>query len=267
MRAAHHYPTALTEARGELLQSLLPKRKWRPSGPGRPPGDVRRIVNGLLYVNKTGGPWFLVPKDVGHWSTIEGSCKRWRCEGVWAGARETLRQWARRYLGRNPEPSAGSSDAQRIKTATQNEAIGSDGTKNIQGRTRHSRVDPLGLSMAGVVTSADTEDRLGVVEWLSQYVAEGVKRLRNIGVEGAYPAEWREEWGRDLKQTHHIDLEATTHKAGKGFQVMPGRWAVERTFACLLNDRCHRRDSERLTAHSAAMIQMSMIRLLLQRWA
>jgi putative transposase len=49
--------------------------------------------------------------------------------------------------------------------------------------------------------------------------------------------------------------------------VIPWRWAVERTFAWLLNDRRHSRDDERLTANSAAMIQMSMIRLLLNRWA
>ena len=68
---------------------------------------------------------------------------------------------------------------------------------------------------------------------------------------------------RGLKQTHKIDLEATTNKEGKGFQVIPWRWAVERTFAWLLNDRRHSRDYERLTANSAAMIQISMIRLLL----
>ena len=180
---------------------------------------------------------------------------------------EMLRQGERRDLGRNPEPSAGSIDSQRIKTATQNEAIGFDGHKKIKGRKRPILVDTLGLIMAVVVTSADTDDRLGLVEWLSQYVADGVKRLRKIWVDGAYPAEWLEAWVRSLKQTHKIALEATTNKEGKGFQVIPWRWAVERTFAWLLNDRRHSRDYERLTANSAAMIQISMIRLLLTRWA
>ena len=179
----------------------------------------------------------------------------------------TLRQWERRWLGRQPAPSAGSLDSQRIKTATQSEDVGFDGNKKIKGRKRHILVDTLGLIIAVAVTSADTDARLGWVEWLSQYVADGVKRLRNIWVDGAYPAEWLEEGVRGLKQTPNIDLEATTNKEGKGFQVIPWRWAVERTFAWLLNDRRHRRDSERLTTHSAAMIQMSMIRLLLNRWA
>lgn len=73
-------------------------------------------------------------------------------------------------------------------------------------------------------------------------------------------------WVRDLKRTHKIELEVT-NKEGLGFQVIPWRWAVERTFAWLLNDRRHSRDYEALTANSEAMIQLSMIRLLLKRLA
>jgi transposase len=228
---------------------------------------VRRLVNGLLYVNQTGGQWRLVPKEFGHGHTIYGDCKRWRRDGVWARVMETRRQWARRGLGRKPEPSAGRMDSQRIKTATQTEDIGCDGHKKINGRKRHILVDTLGVIMAVVVTDAGTDDRLGLVEFLAQYCADGVKRLRKLWVDGAYPAAWLEEWVRGVKQTHTIDLEATTHKEGKGFHVIPWRWAVERTCAWLLNDRRHSRDSERLTANSAAMIQMSMIRLLLNRLA
>ena len=267
MSTVYDYATDVTDDQWELLQPLLPEHTWRPGGPGRPPCDVRRMLNGILYLNQTGCQWRLVPKEFGHWSTIYGYVKRWRRDGVWARVMETLRQWERRSLGRQPEPSAGSIDSQSIKTATQSEDIGFDGNKKLKGRKRHILVGTLGLIIAVVVTSADTADRLGLVELLSQYFADGVKRLRKVWVEGAYPAEWLEEWVRGLKQTHTIDLEATTNKEGKGFQVIPWRWAVERTCAWLRNDRRHSRDDERLTANSAAMIQMSMIRLLLNRWA
>jgi transposase len=119
--------------------------------------------------------------------------------------------------------------------------------------------------MAVVVTDASTEARVGLGELLSAYFADGVKRRRKIWVDGAYPAAVLDEWVRGLKQTHKINLESTAHKAGTGCQVVPWRWAVERTCAWLLNDRRHSRDYERLTANSAAMIQMSMICLLLTR--
>jgi putative transposase len=164
MSADYRYPTDVTDEQWELLQSLLPEPTWCPGGPGRPPCDVRRIVNGILYVNKTGCQWRLVPKEFGHWNTIYGYFKRWRRDGVWARVMETLRQWERRCLGRKPEPSAGSIDSQSIKTATQNEDIGFDGNKKIKGRKRHILVDTLGLIIAVVVTDAGTDDRLGLVE-------------------------------------------------------------------------------------------------------
>jgi putative transposase len=164
MSADHRYLTDLTDEQWETLQSLLPERTWRPGGPGRPPCDLRRIVNGILYVNKTGCQWRLLPKEFGHWNTISGYFKRWRRDGVWARVMETLRQWERRCLGRKPEPSAGSIDSQSIKTATQNEDIGFDGHKKITGRKRHILVDTLGVIIAVVVTDAGTDDRLGLVE-------------------------------------------------------------------------------------------------------
>ncbi len=257
----------MTDEQWELLDSLLPERKWKPGGSGRPPIDVRQVLNGILYLNKTGCQWRLLPKDFGHWSTIYGYFKRWRRAGLWARLMEALRQRERRLQGRQPEPSAGSVDSQSIKTATQHEDIGYDGHKKIKGRKRHILVDTLGLIIGVVVTDAGTDDRQGLVEVLTAYFADGVTRLRKLWVDGAYPAEWLEQWVRDLKQTHKIDLESTTNKAGKGFQVIPWRWAVERTFSWLLNDRRQSRDYERLTVNSAAMIQVSMIRLLLKRLA
>ena len=185
---------------------------------------------------------------------------------MWATLMEALRQRERRRQGRHVEPSAGSVDSQSIKTATQATEVGVDGGKQVKGRKRHLLVDTLGLLIAVVVTAANTEDRVGLLLLVTHYFVGGVRRLRKLWVDAGYQAEWLVQWVREVKQTHKIDLEVTPHE-GKGFQVVPWRWVVERSFAWLLNDRRHSRDYERLTTNSEAMIQLSMIRLLLKRLA
>lgn len=266
MSTSCHYPTDVSDAQWEVLHLLLPKPTWRPDGPGRKPVDLRRVVDGIFYVNKTGCQWRMVPTDFGAWQTVYGYVRRWRRAGVWREGMDTLRHWERQGQGRLPEPSAGCADSQSIKTATQGQDVGFDRHKKVKGRKRHILVDTLGLIVAVVVTAANTDDRPGLVELLQRYFASGVTRLRKLWVDGGYEAQWLRDWVRGLKCTHKIDLEVVEH-TGKGFQVVKHRWKVERAFAWLLNDRRHSRDYERLTASSEAMIQVSMIRLLLKRLA
>jgi len=266
MSTAGDYPTDMSDAQWEVLQLVLPTPKWHPGGPGRKPIELRRVLNGIFYVNKTGCQGRMLPTNIGNAHTIYGYFRRWRREGIWARIMDTLRQWERQSQGRLPEPSACCADSQSIKTATQHEAVGFDGNKKVKGRKRHSLVDTLGLLVAVVVTAANTDDRLGLVLLLQRYFASGVKRLRKLWVDGGYHAQWLCNWVRGLKQTYKVALEVVEH-TGKGFQVVKHRWKVERTFAWLLNDRRHSRDYETLTTSSEAMIQISMIRLLLKRLA
>ena len=266
MSTCYHYPTDVSDAQWAVLAPLLPQPTWRPGGPGRQPIELRRVINGIFYVTKTGCQWRMMPKDVGHWNTIYGYFRRWRRAGLWARVMETLRQWERQCQGRLPEPSAGCADSQSIKTATQGTDVGFDGNKQVKGRKRHILIDTLGLLLAVVVTAANVDDRQGLVELLRHYMTPRVKRLRKIWVDKGYTAQWLWEWARSLKRTHKIDVEVV-ERTGKGFEVVKQRWKVERTLAWLLNDRRHSKDYERLTASSEAMIQISMIRLLLKRLA
>ena len=266
MSTCCQYETDLTDGQWEGLHPLLPPRQGRPGGPGRPPCDRRRMLNGILSVKKTGGQWRMRPKDLGHWETVYGDFRRWRRAGVWERVMTELRQVERRCQGRLAAPAAGAIDSQSVKTATQGREVGFDRHKKIKGRKRHLLVDTRGLIVAVVVTAAHVDDRQGLMALLHSYVADGVTRLRKLWVDGGYRAEWLRVWVGGLKRTHKIDVEVV-EQTGKGFRGVPHRWVVERTFAWLLNYRRHRCDYEVLTANREAMIQISMIHLLLKRLA
>ena len=197
----------------------------------------------------------VAPAAAGVWSLENrGYFHRWSGTGFASRERQ----------GRKPQPSAGSVDSQRVKTATQKQAKGYDAGKRVHGRKRHALVDTLGLLIRVLVTPADTTDREGLMGVLSAYFASGVQRLKKLWVDGSYRGDSLKEWVAALKQSHKIDLEVV-EKQGTGFAVLPRRWVVERTFAWLLNYRRHAKDYEGVPRHSEALIHIAMIHLLLKR--
>ena len=82
---------ALTEAQWERLQKFLPPQKPRV---GRPNHDHRRIINGILWILKTGAPWRDLPDRYGPWRTVASRFYRWQKAGVWDRILAGLQQHA-----------------------------------------------------------------------------------------------------------------------------------------------------------------------------
>ena len=70
----------LTNEQWARLAPLLPPEKPHT---GRPNLDHRRIVNGILWILRTGAPWEDLPARYGTRGTVSSRFYRWRKAGIW----------------------------------------------------------------------------------------------------------------------------------------------------------------------------------------
>lgn len=76
MRRRHE----LTDEQWNKIEPLLPPQQPET---GRPRKNHRRIINGILWILRTGAPWRDLPERYGPWQTVYGRFNRWRKKGVW----------------------------------------------------------------------------------------------------------------------------------------------------------------------------------------
>jgi putative transposase len=236
------YPSDLTDAEWEVLEPLIPE-----VSPNATTETIarREIVNGILYVLRSGCPWRSLPHDLPAWGTVYFSFRTWRNEGIWDQVLQVLRKRMRQKQGRDEEPSAAVIDSQSIKTsAVRGPEKGIDMGKKIWGRKRHALVDVEGNLMDVKVTAASDSDLAGGKKLL-QPMKEQFPRMKLIWGDSHYGGsliDWvKEQLGWDVEVVQGLGTvpdvatepsEPKEKRSKRGFKVLPRRLR-RRTELCL----------------------------------
>jgi transposase len=255
------YASDVTEAEWALIGPHLPK----PARIGRPRKTcLRAVVNAILYMASTGCQWRALPKGFPPRSTVQGYFYRWSLEGVFARINHALVMAGREKAGREASPSAGVIDSQSVKTTESGGPRGFDAGKKIKGRKRHIVTDTQGHLVGLVVHPANIQDRDGACFVLAS-IRYLYPWLRHVFADAGYA-------GKKLRRalakmgTWKLDI-VRRSDAAKGFELLPRRWVVERTFAWL--NRCRRlaKDFEASIDSAVSWIFVAHIRTLTRRIA
>jgi transposase len=134
------YPSDLTDAQWANLEPLLKPPGLDRHGGGRPRKyELRRIVDALLYVVKTGCQWRQMPVNFPPWQSVYQQFRTWRDGGVWECATKALREQGRKAKGRNATPTVAIIDSQSAKTVLKGGNVVTTRARKSKGASATSR--------------------------------------------------------------------------------------------------------------------------------
>ncbi|MFT9088939.1 MAG: IS5 family transposase [Acetobacter okinawensis] len=249
-RKTKRYPSDMTDEEWERIAPLMPE----PGRMGRPREiEFREVINAVRYLVRSGCGWRMLPIHFGHWRTVYGWFRELARRFLFQTIHDVELMLDRERAGREASPSAGVIDSQSIK-APNAKTRGYDAGKKVVGRKRHIAVDTDGRLLMVNLTPADISDSAG-----AQMILDAIRKrwpwVKHLFADGAY------DRLQLMDKAAYLDfvVEVIRRRDGaKGFEVLPRRWVVERTFGWMTRWRRLVRDYERRIDVSQAMILVAM---------
>lgn len=261
---AVRYPSDVSDQQWLLLEPML-------NGPGkRGPkhGDLRRVVDGILYVTRTGCQWRYLPESFGPWTRVWSQFRRWSRNGTWAALVTVLHEQVRLALNREPRPSMLVIDSSLARGASQG------------GKTFHDRggpygatlgakrvvaVDVTGMPVGGIVVPASTTESRATELLLEHLTELGVTdRLELVLVDRGTTAraarQMSRRFGFEVRQVSRPDRQPT-------FRPIALAWRVEVAHGLLGRSRRLAKSFENTTSSASGWLQVACVALLLRKLA
>jgi putative transposase len=252
------YETNLSDARWAIIADFIEDGRKRKH-------SLRNVVDAMLYVTKTGCQWRYLPQECfPKWQLVYYYFRKFETTGLIEIIHDEFRERVREKKGKEKCPSLGLVDSQSVKTASITAEKGLDGNKKVNGRKRFLLTDTLGLIIGILVVAANVGERSGA-EKLFLAIRGKYPRLEKVLADQGFNGE---DYVARIESLFGFIFEIVNKVLGVGgFQVLPKRWIVERTFGWLIWNRRLVKDYEEKVEVSRAFIHLAMIRLMVKQLA
>ncbi|MCX5338487.1 IS5 family transposase [Streptomyces atratus] len=224
--------------------------------------EMREIVNAILYQNRSGCQWDLLPHDLPPAGAVKYYFYKWRDDGTDQTIHDLMRWQLWEKNRRLADPSLIVMDTQSIRTAVgvPADTTGKDASKRVPGRKRCLAVDVTGLVVEAVVLPASAHDNAAGTALLDGVAAQ-MDTVKKALVDQGF-----KKTVVDHGKRPGIDVEIVERNpADTGFVPQAKRWIVEQTNGILMFYRRLVRDYEHRPTTSRSRVFWAMTSVMVRR--
>jgi transposase len=220
------YLTNVTDSQWEGMANFFDLKRKRAY-------SLRRIVDAVMYISKTGVHWHMLPKDFPPYGIVFYYFRKWTRTGLWQKILLHQTKQVRVKTGKDEQPTTIIIDSQSVKNSERGvDEKGFDGHKKIQGRKRHLITDSNGRLLTCIVGRANEHDLPAAKRLIEQLMKLELPKVTFLIADGAYTklAQWAMEH-------HKLEVHISKQIKEQKFVPVAHRWKVERYISWMIWSR------------------------------